>query len=149
MTEHGIHSPVYPLHFANFYERKASTYGFRYYRKSPRKKTVIPSTIPSLKIKTFKNKGYLLAGFHDLNIRKRCVQELKQFLSDYQNIDKEISNIKNLNSHQKKLFIIMATYAQQFGLHLIYNILSHLKVVGKQDFRYMNIINQYLDRNQL
>ena len=148
MTKYGIYSPVYPLHFANYYERKASNYGFRYYRKSTNKKTVIPSNIPSLIFKTFKNKGYKLAGFYDENIRKSCIRELKQFLIEYADIDKEINNIKKLNPHQKKLFIIIAIYSQQYGLHLIYNVLNHLKVVTKENFRYMNIIYQYLNSNR-
>lgn len=147
MTKYGIHSPVYPLHFANYYERKSSTYGFRYYRNSIKKKSVIPSNIPSLKFKTFKNKGYKLAGFYDENIRKRCIQEIKQFLIDYENIDKEIKDIKKLNPHQKKLFIIIAIYGQQYGLHLIYNVLNYLKVVTKEDFRYMSFTYQYSKRN--
>ena len=147
MTKYGIYSPVYPLHFANYYENKSSIYGFRYYRKSPTKKSVIASTIPSLQFKTFKNKGYKLAGFYDENVRKRCIQEINQFLSEYENIDKEINDIKKLNPHQKKLFLIMAIYGQQYGLHLIYNVLVYLKVVTKENFRYMNIINQYLTKN--
>ncbi|MHA2289701.1 MAG: competence protein CoiA family protein [Promethearchaeota archaeon] len=145
VTKIGVYSPVYPLHFANYYERKSSNYGFRYYRKSLDKKSVIPSAIPSLQFKTFKNRGYKLAGFYDENVRKRCMQEIRQFLREYDNIDKEIHDIKKLNPYQKKLFIIMAIYGQQYGLHLIYNVLAYLKLVNKEDFRYMSIINQYLN----
>ena len=144
MTKFGIYSPVYPLHFANYYEKKASKYGFRYYRRSPFKKSVIPSNIPSLQIKTFKNKGYLLAGFYDENVRQKCIKEINQFLGDYGNIDKEIDDIKKLNPRQKKLFIIIAIFGQQYGLQLIYNVLTYLKVVSKENFRFLNIINQYL-----
>ena len=146
MTKYGIYSPVYPLHFANFYEKKISKYGFRYYRKSSNKKSVIPSIIPTLNFKMFKNKGYKLAGFYDENIRKKCIEEIKQFLIEYANIDEEIKYIKKINPHQKKLFIIVAIYGQQYGLHLIYNVLSYLKVVSKEDFRYMSITNQYLNK---
>lgn len=145
MTKYGIHSPVYPLHFANFYERKSSPYGFQYYRKSANKKSIIPSTIPSLLFKTFRNKGYKLAGFYDKNIRKSCIEEIKQFLADYENIDKHINDIKKMNPHQKRLFIIVATYAQQYGLHLIYNVLLYLKIVTKKDFRYIRTVYQYLN----
>ncbi|NVM43861.1 MAG: hypothetical protein HWN79_03000 [Candidatus Lokiarchaeota archaeon] len=144
VTKIGLYSPVYPLHFANYYERKSSNYGFRYYRKSLTKKSVIPSIIPSLQFNIFKNKGCKLAGFYDENVRKRCILEIKQFLGDYENIGKDISDIKKLNPHQKKLFLIMAIYSQQFGLHLIYNVLVYLKVATKGDFRYMSIINQYI-----
>ena len=147
MTKYGIHSPVYPLHFANFYERKSSPYGFHYYRKSPIKKTIVPGTIPSLYFKTFKNNGYKLAGFYDENIRKSCIQEIKQLLADYESLDKEINGIRKLNSHQKKIFIIMAMYGQQFGLHLIYNVLMYLKVITKKDFRYMRTVYQFLKKN--
>jgi len=146
MTKYGIYSPVYPLHFANYYEKKISKYGFRYYRKSSNKKTVIPSIIPSLSFKMFKNKGYKLAGFYDDNIRKKCIEEIRQFLIRYAKIDEEIKDIKKLNPHQKKLFIIVAIYGQQYGLHLIYNVLSYLKVVSKEDFRYMSVMNQYLNK---
>jgi len=145
MTKFGIYSPVYPLHFANYYVKKSSNYGFRYYQKSSTKKSVIPSIVPSLQFKVFKNKGYRLAGFYDENVRERCVQEINQFLSEYENIDKEINGIKKLNPHQKKLFIIMAIYGQQYGLHLVYNVLAYIKVVTKEDFRYMSIVNQYLN----
>ena len=145
MTKQGIHSPIYPLHFANFYERKNSNYGFWYYRRSFNKKTIIPGNIPSLFFKTFKNNGYKLAGFYDENIRQMCVQELQQLLMDYESIDKEINSIKKLKPHQKKLFIIIAMYGQQYGLHLIFNVLSHLKVVTKGDFPYMNTVYQFLD----
>lgn len=147
MTKYGIYSPIYSLHFANYYERKTSNYGFRYYRKSINKKSVIPSDITSLNFKTFKNKGYKLAGFYDENIRKRCIQEIKKFLIDYKNIDNELNDIKKLNPRQKKLFIIIAIYGQQYGLHLIFNVLNYLKVVTKEDFRYMSITYQYLKRN--
>jgi len=147
MTKYGIYSTVYPLHFANFYEKKTSKYGFRYYRKSSNKKSVIPSIIPSLNFKTFKNKGYKLAAFYDENIRKKCIEEIRQFLIEYANIDEEIKYNKKINPHQKKLFIIVAIYGQQYGLHLIYSVLSYLKVVSKEDFRYMSITNQYLNKN--
>ncbi|MFX1448474.1 MAG: competence protein CoiA family protein [Promethearchaeota archaeon] len=147
MTEYGIHSPVYPLHFANFYEKESSNYGFRYYRKSTNKKVVIPSSIPSLKFKIFKNKGYKLAGFYDENVKKSCIQEIKQFLVNYEIIDNEINGIKKLNPRQKKLFIIMMIYGQQYGLHLIYSVLTHLKLITRQDFRYMSIVQQYLFNN--
>ena len=148
MTKIGLSSPVYPLHFASYYEKMASKYGFRYYRRSPFKKSVIPSIIPSLQIKTFKNKGYLLAGFYDENVRQKCIKEINQFLGDYRNIDKEINDIKKLTPLQKKLFIILAIYGQQYGLQLIYNVLTYLKVVSKKDFRYLRIINQYIHNNQ-
>jgi hypothetical protein len=148
MTKYGMQSPIYPLHFANFYERKSSPYGFRYYRKSKNKKSVIPSIVPSLKFKTFRNKGYKLAGFYDENIRKGCIQEIKQFLIDYEKIDKEINDIKKLNPQQKKLFLILAIYSQQYGLHLIYNVLNYLKIVTRQDFRYMSITYQYLNNDR-
>lgn len=147
MTKYGIHSPVYPLHFANFYERKNSPYGFQYYRKSTNKKSLIPSKIPSLRFKTFKNKGYKLAGFYDVNIRKSCIQEIKQLLTDYESLDKEINGIRRLNPHQKKIFIIMAMYGQLYGLHLIFNVLMYLKVVTKKDFRYLRTVHQFLKKS--
>ena len=146
MTKFGIYSPVYSLHFTNYYEKKTSKYGFRYYRKSLHKKTVIPNTIPSLNFKTFKNKGYKLAGFYDENIRKKCIKEIRDFLIEYVNIDEEIKYIKKINPRQKKLFIIVAIYGQQYGLHLIYNVLSYLKVVSKEDFHYMSVTNQYINK---
>ncbi|NVM17016.1 MAG: hypothetical protein HWN80_04820 [Candidatus Lokiarchaeota archaeon] len=147
MTKYGIYSPVYSLHFANYYEKKSANYGFCYYRKSTNKKSVIPSDIPSLTFKTFKSKGYKLAGFYDENIRKRCVKEITQFLIDYGNIDKEINDIKKLNPHQKKNFIIIAIYGQKYGLHLIYNVLNYLKIVSREDFRYLRMTYQYLNKN--
>ena len=69
-------------------------------------KTVIPSIIPSLSFKMFKNKGYKLAGFYDENIRKKCIEEIRQFLIGYAKIDEEIKDIKKLNHHQKNCSLL-------------------------------------------
>ncbi len=144
MTKTGIHSPVYPLYFANYFERKISDYGFNYYKKSKTKNSVVPSEIPSLKLKLFKNKGYKLASFLDHNIRKTCTESLRQFLTDYENVEEKVKNIKKIKSHQKKLFIIIAMFGQQFGLYLLFDVLRRLKVVGREDFHYMKVSYIYL-----
>jgi len=144
MTKTGIHSPVYPLYFSNYYEHKNSDYGFSYYKKSKTKKSVVPSEIPSHKLKLFKNKGYKLAGFNDYNIRKNCTETLRQFLIDYENVEEKVKNIKKMKSHQKKLFIIIAMFGQQFGLYLLFDVLRRLKVVSKEDFHYMKVSYIYL-----
>ena len=144
MMKTGVHSPVYPLHFSNYYEHKMSDYGFRYYKKSKTKKSVVPSEIPSLKLKLFKNKGYKLAGFHDDNIRKTCTKLLNQFLIDYENVEEKVKKVKKMKSHQKKLFIIIAMFGQQFGLYTIFDVLRRLKVVSKEDFQYMKVSYIYL-----
>ena len=144
MTKSGVHSPVYPLYFANYYEQKTSDYGFRYYKKSKTKKSVVSNEIPSLKLKLFKNKGYKLAGFHDDNIRKTCTETICQFLIDYENVEEKAKNIKKMKSHQKKLFIIIAMFGQQFGLYLLFDVLRRLKVVSKEDFHYMKVSYIYL-----
>ncbi len=144
MTKSGVHSPVYPLHFANYYEHKISDYGFRYYKKSKTKKSVVPAEIPSLKLKLFKNKGYKLAGFYDDNIRKTCTKSLNQFLIDYEKVEEKVKNIKKMKSHQKKLFIIVAMFGQQFGLYTLFDVLKRLKVVSKEDFHYMKVSYIYL-----
>ncbi|MHA1460295.1 MAG: competence protein CoiA family protein [Promethearchaeota archaeon] len=144
MTKSGVHSPVYPLHFANYYEQKISDYGFRYYKKSKTKKSVVSKEIPSLKLKLFKNKGYKLAGFHDNNIRKTCTETLSQFLIDYENVEEKVQNIKKVKPYQKKLFIIIAMFGQEFGLYLLFDVLRRLKVVSKEDFHYMKVSYQYL-----
>ncbi|MFW9951875.1 MAG: hypothetical protein ACFFKA_17295, partial [Candidatus Thorarchaeota archaeon] len=71
-----------------------------------------------------------------------------QFFVDFENIENEIKGIKKLNPHQKKLFMIMMIYGQQYGLHLIFNILKLLKLATKKDFRYMSIVQQYLINNR-
>ncbi len=144
MTKSGVHSPVYPLYFANYYEQKTSDYGFRYYKKSKTKKSVVSNEIPSLKLKLFKNKGYKLAGFHDDNIRKTCTETLRQFLIDYENVEEKVKNIKKIRSHKKKLFIIIAMFGQQFGLYLLFDVLRRLKVVSKEDFHVMKVSYIYL-----
>jgi hypothetical protein len=144
MTKTGVHSPVYPLSFANYYEQKMSDYGFRYYKKSKTKKSVVPSEIPSLKLKLFKNKGYKLAGFHDDNVRKTCTETLGQFLIDYENVEERVKKVKKIKSHQKKLFIIIAMFGRQFGLYLLFDVLRRLKIVGKEDFHYMKVTYLYL-----
>ena len=144
MTKTGLHSPVYPLYFANYYEHKISNYGFGYYKKSKTKKSVVPSEIPSLKLKLFKNKGYKLAGFHDDNIRKTCTESLRQFLKEFENVEEKVKNIKKMKSHHKKLFIIIAMFGRQFGLYLLFDVLRGLKVVSKEDFHYMTVSYIYL-----
>jgi len=144
MTKTGVHSPVYPLYFANYYEPKISDYGYNYLKKSKTKKSVVPSEIPSLKLKLFKNKGYKLAGFHDDNIRKTCTETLGQFLIDYENVEEKVKNIKKVKPCQKKLFIIIAMFGRQFGLYLLFDVLRRLKVVSKKDFRYMKVSYIYL-----
>jgi hypothetical protein len=144
MTKSGVHSPVYPLYFANYYEHKISNYGFGYYKKSKTKKSVVPSEIPSLKLKLFKNKGYKLAGFHDDNIRKTCTESLRQFLKEFENVEEKVKNIKKMKSHHKKLFIIIAMFGRQFGLYLLFDALRGLKVVSKEDFHYMKVSYTYL-----
>jgi len=144
MTKSGIYSPVYPAHFANNYELKYSKSGFQFYHRSLTKKSFIPSYIPSLKIKTFKNMGFNLAGFYDNNIRNSCFSEITEFLKNYGAIEKEVKKIKKMNKDQKILYLIISIYGNKYGLNLLFNILNYLKVVSKKDYRYMSIIYRHL-----
>ena len=144
MTKSGLHSPVYPAHFANHYELKRSKSGFQFYHRSTTKKSFIPSFIPSLKIKTFKNIGFNLASFYDDNVRNSCFAEITQFLNDYSAIETEAKKIKKMSRNQKLLYIIIGIFGEKYGLNLLFNILNYLKVVTKRDYSYMNVIFQYL-----
>jgi hypothetical protein len=148
MTNAGIHSPIYPAHLANYYELKYSRAGFKFYHRSLTKKSFIPSFIPSLKIKTFKNMGFNLASFYDDNIRKSCLAEITQFLEDYGVIETEVKKIKKLSRNQKFLYLIIGIYGDKYGLNLLFNILNYLKVVSKKDYRYMSVINRYLTKKK-
>ncbi len=144
MTKSGIHSPVYPAHFANCYELKYSKSGFQFYHRALSKKSFIPSFIPSLKIKTFKNMGFNLASFYDDNMRNSCLAEITQFLKNYGVIESEVKRIKKMNRNQKLFYLIIGIYGDKYGLNLLFNILTYLKVLSKKDYRYMSVINRYL-----
>ncbi|MBY9009443.1 MAG: hypothetical protein KGD74_06225 [Candidatus Lokiarchaeota archaeon] len=144
MIKSGVHSPVYPAHFANQYELKYSKSGFQFYYRSLTKKSFIPSLIPSLKIKTFKNIGFNLASFYDNNVRSSCLAEITQFLNNYSVIETEVKKIKKMSRNQKTLYLIIGIYGDKYGLNLLFNILNYLKVVSKKDYSYMRVIYQYL-----
>jgi len=148
MTKSGFHSPVYPAHFANNYDLKYSKSGFQFYHRSLTKKSFIPSYIPSLKIKMFRNMGFNLAGFYDDNVRNACLVEITQFLKDYSVIEKEVKKIKKMRPNQKILYLIISIYGSKYGLNLLFNILNYLKVVSKKDLRYMRVIYQYLIKKE-
>jgi len=139
-----FHSPVYPVHFANNYELKYSKSGFQFYHRSLTKKSFIPSFIPSLKIKTFKNMGFNLAGFYDDNVRKSCLSEITQFLNKYSALEKEVKKIKKMSRNQKMLYLIVSIFGDKYGLNLLFNILNYLKVVSKKNYRYMSVIYRHL-----
>ncbi len=144
MTKSGIHSPVYPAHFANFYELKYSQSGFQFYHRSLTKKSFIPSLIPSLKIRTFKNKGFSLASFYDDNVRTSCLSEITNFLNKYSVLEAEVKKVKKMSRNQKLLYLVISIYGKKYGLNLLFNILNYLKVVTKKDYRYMSVIYRYL-----
>jgi len=148
MTKAGIQSPVYPAHLANYYELKYSRAGFKFYHRSLTKKSFIPSFIPSLKIKTFKNMGFNLASFYDDNVRKSCLEEIIQFLKDYSVIEEKIKKIKKMSRNQKILYLIIGNYGSKYGLNLLFSILKYLKVVSKKDYRYMSVIYRYLIKKE-
>jgi len=148
MTKSGIHSPVYPAHFANCFELKYSKSGFQFYHRALSKKSFIPSFIPSLKIKTFKNMGFNLASFYDDNVRNSCLDEITQFLKNYGVIESEVKKIKKMSRNQKLLYLIIGIYGDKYGLNLLFNVLNYLKVVSKKDYRYMSVIYRYLTKNE-
>jgi hypothetical protein len=148
MTKSGIHSPVYPAHFANFYELKYSKSGFQFYNRALTKKSFIPSLIPSLKIKTFKSGGFNLAGFYDDNIRNSCFADITQFFSNYSFFEAEVKKIKKMSRNQKLLYLIISIYGDKYGLNLLFNILNYLKLVSKKDYTYMKIIYQYIIKKE-
>jgi hypothetical protein len=148
MTKAGIHSPVYPAHLANYYELKYSRAGFKFYHRSLTKKSFIPSFIPSLKIKTFKNMGFNLASFYDDNVRKSCLEEITQFLKNYGVIEREVKKVKKMSPNQKFLYLIISIYGSKYGLNLLFSILKYIKVVSKKDYRYMSVIYRYLIKKE-
>ena len=148
MTKAGIHSPVYPAHFANYYELKYFKSGFQFYHRSLSKKSFIPSFIPSLKIKTFKNMGFNLASFYDENMRNSCLGEITQFLKNYGVIEREVKKVKKMSPNQKFLYLIISIYGSKYGLNLLFSILKYIKVVSKKDYRYMSVIYRYLIKKE-
>jgi hypothetical protein len=146
MIKSGIHSPVYPLYFNTFYERKSLQNGFEYYRKSKTKKSVILGDIPSLKFKIFKNQKLGLAGFQDEYIRERCIKEILQFFNDNPDIAKKAYQINDPHNLNTILYSVTGKFGKIYGIDLLYDLLKHrlkLKING-ENLHTMNKYSKYL-----
>ncbi len=144
VSKSGLMNAIYTLYFAPYYEIKQFSNCKTHLIQSKTKKSIIPYPITSLKFKFFKNKGYKLVKFDDIDIRSRCILDIKTFLSEYPYLEKKLNQENELNAHQKKLFIIIAKFAPIYGIHLTYNILKNLGVVERNDFNFMNLTYDYL-----
>ena len=150
MRKTGIHSPVYPLYFNTFYEKKALQNGFVYYRKSKTKKSVILGDISSLNFETFKNQKLKLARFRDENIREKSIRDIKRFLEDNPEIHRYLDSSTSNHISKKLLFALLGKFARTYNVDLIYDILKHrfkFKING-EDLHAMNKYHIYFKKEK-
>lgn len=133
-SELGMKSGVYPLHFCRVQERVHGYYGMAYFRLSKSKRSVVPGIIPSLKFDLYQHMGFRLAKFTDKNMRRECIDSLKDFLGSYEVLDDEV------------LLDVLRAYKDRFGLFLLYECLKYLKVVEKRHYRKMFYFNEMLKK---
>ncbi len=137
-AEDGIKAPVYALHFSAYFQKKISTNGIKYYKKSKNKNSTILGKIPSLKLTLFRYKGFKLARFLDENIRIKCTSEVLQFLDNIAayRIIKPVKAKKNFPDGLL-LGTLIRKFVNQYGLYLLFDVLKHLKILRIKDARYM------------
>jgi len=142
----GITSSVYPLHYTYLQElRKARNGGYSYFRRSPTGRSVVPGTVPSLELTTFRNRGFKLARFTDQNVKDQCLLSISKVLKAQDKILEALKEVgKDLSPKEKLLTFLMTELQSKFGFHLIYNILRQLKEIEKTDFSYLIKVHKHL-----
>ncbi|MFX1356410.1 MAG: competence protein CoiA family protein [Promethearchaeota archaeon] len=147
-----IITPLFPLHFAPYYECRKITPNFCVYSKSKINSTIIPGTLTSLNITTFRNYGYKLARFLDPNVRNLCYEAIGNFLKNFSN---EISHFKNsasfssnLNIKKTLLYVAVRKFEPIFGLHLLYDILRRKNLLQKKEFHLLKSIYNFRKKMQ-
>lgn len=134
----GIKSPVYALYFTPFFDKKVSSFGFKYYKRSKSKQSIVYSEISSLKLNLFRNKSFKLARFLDENLKNTCITEVVQFLNGYTAYYKEKKNeSKNLFPNGLPIGILIKKFQEKYGLYLLFDVLRYLKFLTVRDARYM------------
>ena len=128
---------VYPLHFCRIQEKINDYYGLTYFRQSRSKRSVIPGKIYSLKLVLYRNLGFRLARFMDKNVRRECINTIKEFLDPHDIFDDEV------------LYDLLSSYKDKFGLYLLYDCLKYLKIMNKKQFPKMFHLYDILERNEI
>jgi hypothetical protein len=144
-------TPLYPLHFAPFYKRRIFNPDFYYYSKSMSRNSIIPGSLSSLKIRSFRNFGYRLARFLDPDIRRLCYEVINIFIQNY---DRKFCNFKDTSNLSSKLdprkaiiYLIVRKFQPVFGLHLLYDILRRMSLILKKDFHFLKSIHNFIKNN--
>jgi len=132
----GMKYGVYPLHFCRIQEKINDFYGVAWFRQSKSKRSIIPGKLPSLKLVLERNIGFKLAKFMDKNIRRECINSIKQFLAPYDTLNDEV------------LYDLLNNYKDRFGLYLLYDCLKYLKVASKKEFSKMYCYYNIIEKNE-
>ena len=142
----GIMSSVYPLHYTYLQEvRKARHGGYSYFRRSPTGRSVVPGIVPSLELATFRNRGFKLARFNDLNVKDQCLETMIIALKNQDMILETLKNVgMDATPKEKLLIFLISEFEPKFGFHLIYNVLRQLKAIEKTDFSHLLKVHQHL-----
>lgn len=144
-TKTGIQDTIFSQHFTSYQERKMVSPRFAYYRRSKTRKSLIPGTIPSYKLITFRRKGFKLARFTDESMKSKCVEEVSRFLNDSAKLLERANNMgKDLKPEEKLVYLAVALFAPRYGLHLLYNVLKSLKIVKNNNFSFLITVQEYL-----
>ena len=136
-SEDGIKVPVYALHFSPYFQKKISTNGIIYYKKSKNKISTVLGNITSLKLTLYRYKGFKLARFLDENLKTKCKTEVLQFL------DTVIAYRISKPIKAKKIFrngLLLGTLIIKFvnyGLYLLFDVLRQLKILRIKDAQFM------------
>jgi len=143
----GIMTPLFPLHFAPYYEYRKISSNFSFYSRSKVNNTIISGILSSLKITTFTNNRYKLARFLDLNLRDLCYEAIGNFI---QHFNEEISHLRNTKSYSSKfdikktlLYVAVRKFEPIFGLHLLYDILRRYNLFLKKEFHFLKSIYNF------
>ncbi|MFX0027173.1 MAG: competence protein CoiA family protein [Candidatus Hermodarchaeota archaeon] len=134
MAKERIIAPIYAVHFASYYEKRETKYGTIRYKESTIKRSVVWNPIYSLRLHTFRNKGFRLARFTDQNLRLKCQNDLIQLLNAFVAYQCKPSSLPKIPG--LPLSFIIKKYSKIYGIFLLFDILRHLKFLKGQDIKY-------------
>ncbi|MFX1268109.1 MAG: competence protein CoiA family protein [Promethearchaeota archaeon] len=134
MAKERIIAPIYALNFSSYYEKRKNQYGTIHYRKSSIKRSVVWNPIYSLRLHTFKSKGFQLARFTDQNLKLKCQNDLIRLLNAF--VTYQCKTSRTLKIPGLSLGFIIRKFSKTYGTFLLFDILKHLKFLKSQDIKY-------------